>query len=70
MANGNLGYFILASAIVWSAVIIGCAVILKGTSYYNEISPVLTGGMLFHLLFIWGPLGALSRKKKAGKSGE
>jgi len=30
MTKGKIGYFILASAIVWGAVIIGCAMVLKG----------------------------------------
>ncbi|MFC1501870.1 hypothetical protein ACFL6A_00490 [bacterium] len=68
MKKSKIGYFIIASAIVWGAVILGCALKLKGTPYYDEISPILTGGTIFHLLFIWGPLGILSRKNKEEKS--
>ena len=67
MKKGKIGYFILASAIVWGAVIIGCALKLKGTPCYNEISLILIGGAAFHLLFIWGPLGNLFRKIKEEK---
>ena len=57
MKKGIIGYFIIGSAIIWGAVMLGCSFKLKGTPYYEEISPVLTGGALFHLLFIWTPLG-------------
>ena len=52
MKKSKIGYFIIASAIVWGAVIIGCSLKLKGTPYYDEISPILIGGAIFHLIFI------------------
>ena len=67
MKANKIGYFIIASALVWGAVIIGCALKLKGTPYFNEISPILTVGTVIHLLFIWGPLGSGARKKKNDK---
>ncbi|MFC2151494.1 hypothetical protein ACFLSE_03125 [Bacteroidota bacterium] len=63
MKKGAIGYFIIASAIIWGAVIIGCSLKLRGTTYYQEISPVLIGGMLTHLFFIWGPLVSQFKKK-------
>jgi hypothetical protein len=68
MKKSKIGYLIIASAIVWGAVIIGCALKLKGTPYYDEISPILIGGAGFHLLFIWGPLGSQFLKNKEEKS--
>lgn len=68
MKKSKIGYFIIASAIIWGAVIIGCALKLKGTPYYNEISPILIVGAGFHLIFIWGPLGNQFRKNKEEKS--
>lgn len=56
MKKKSIGAFIIASAIVWGLVILGCALRLKGTSMYEEISLILYGGVVFHLLFIWGPL--------------
>lgn len=64
MKKGTLGYAIISSALVWGALIIGCALKLKGTPYYETIRPILVGGVIFHLLFIWGPLGAQIRKNK------
>ena len=55
---------IIGSAIIWGAVIIGCSLKLKGTAYYEEISPVLIGGMITHLILIWGPLAGQFMKKK------
>ncbi len=52
------GYFIIASAIIWGAVIIGCSLKLKGTGCYDQISTILIGGFICHLLFIWGPIAA------------
>ena len=60
----SIGIFIISSAIVWGAVIIACASKLKGTSCYDEISLILYGGVIFHLFFIWAPLGAMFRKNK------
>ncbi len=59
----SIGFFIIASAIVWGAVILGCSLKLKGTGCYDEISNILIVGSTFHLLFIWGPLAAIQFSK-------
>jgi len=61
----SIGIFIITSAIIWGAVIVGCALKLKGTGYFEEISTILTLGVVFHLLFIWGPLAVQFKKLKA-----
>lgn len=61
MEKKSIGYFIIGSAIIWGAVIFGCSLKLKGTGCYDQISTILIGGFIAHLLFIWGPLVA---KKK------
>lgn len=61
MEKKSIGYFIIGSAIIWGAVIIGCSLKLKGTGCYDQISTILIVGFICHLLFIWGPLVA---KKK------
>lgn len=66
MATGKIGYYIIASAIVWGAVIIGCSYVLKGTGCYDEIRNILIGGVLAHLVLIWGPLTVGARKNKEG----
>ncbi|MFO7888753.1 MAG: hypothetical protein R6V04_00280 [bacterium] len=59
--------FIIASAIIWGAVIIGCSLKLKGTECFKEISNILSAGAVFHLLFIWGSLATQLKKiKKEG----
>ncbi len=68
MKKNNVGYLIIASAIIWGLVIVGCALKLRGTPYYEEISPVLIGGVITHMLLIWAPLGIQLRKKKEDKS--
>ncbi len=67
MTKGKIGYFIIVSAIVWGATIIGCALVLQGTPYKQDVTNILIGGASFHLLFIWGPLGNLFRKIKEEK---
>ena len=56
--------YIIASAIVWGAVIIGCSLKLKGTGCFDEITYILSTGTVFHLLFIWGPLAIQFKKLK------
>jgi hypothetical protein len=60
----SIGLFIIASAIIWGAVIIGCSMKLKGTGCFDEISYILSAGAGIHLLLIWGPLTIQLRKVK------
>jgi len=64
MKKKSIGSIIIASAILWGAVMIGCAYKLKGTGCYDEISLILFGGMFTHLLFVWAPMGILFKKSK------
>lgn len=64
----SIGGYIIASAILWGAVIIGCALKLEGTSMYEEISMILYAGVILHLLFIWGPLAIQLKGNKEEKS--
>jgi len=64
----SIGFFIIASAIIWGAVILGCSLKLKGTGSFSEISYILGMGAVFHLLFIWGPLAARLKNLKAVKN--
>jgi len=63
MKKSRIGYLIIASAIVWGAVLFSCSIVLKGTPYREEINLIIIGGVVFHLLFIWTPLGNQMRKK-------
>jgi len=63
----TIGAFIMASAIIWGAVIVGSASVLKGTECYDKIQNILVGGVLAHLILIWGPLVLLFKKIKDKK---
>ena len=63
MKKSKIGYFIIGSAIIWGAVILGCAFILKGTECYPKIQLLLGFGVASHLLFIWGPLPSAIKKE-------
>ena len=67
MKKNTYAAIILASAIIWAFVIIGCSFKLKGTTCYDEINLILIGGVLSHI-FMFGALTKpmLSNKKKAG----
>lgn len=60
----TIGAFILGSAIIWAAVIIGSSYALKGTECYDKIQNVLVGGVLLHLILIWIPTAMLFKKLK------
>ena len=63
MQKNQIGYSIIASAVVWGIMIIACSSVLSGTPYKQEVINYLIAGSSFHLLFIWGPLGSQLRKK-------
>ncbi len=46
MKKRSIGSIIIASAIIWGAVLIGCSFSLKGTDCYEEIYLILFGGMI------------------------
>jgi len=56
------GAYIIGSAIIWGAVILGCSWALKGTECYDNISKILIGGTVAHLIIIWGPMAAQMAK--------
>lgn len=63
----SLGMFIIGSAIIWGAVLIGCSLKLKGTGCYDQISSILILGAGLHLILIWGPIAALNIFSKKDK---
>jgi hypothetical protein len=62
MKTKSIGAFIIASAIIWAAVILGCSFALKGTECYDSIQNILVGGVISHIILIWGPVTVLVRK--------
>lgn len=64
MKKNTIGALIIASAIIWGIVMIACSLKLKGTECYDQISLILFGGVISHLILIWGPMGGIIAKKK------
>ncbi|MCF7794403.1 MAG: hypothetical protein K9N09_10615 [Candidatus Cloacimonetes bacterium] len=56
------GATILASAIIWGAVMIAASSELKGTEFKNEVLKIIQYGTFSHFLFIWAPMGILAAK--------
>ncbi len=50
MKKNAYAAIIIASALIWALVIIGCSLKLKGTTCYEEINGILIGGVLSHIL--------------------
>ena len=51
--NSVYAVSIITSAIVWGLVIVGCSVSLKGTGCYEQISALLFGGAISHLIVVY-----------------
>ena len=64
----TIGAFIIASAIIWGVVIVGSSYALRGTECYDKIQNILVGGVLSHIVLIWGPLALLFKKTKENES--
>lgn len=62
--KNRIGRLIIASGVVWAGVIIACYFVLKDTPYTVQINQILTGGAVFHLLFIWNPLAKMRKIKR------
>ena len=60
----TIGIYIIASAIIWGAVIIGCSLKLKDSGCFVDISYILSTASVIHLLFIWGPVAIQFKKLK------
>jgi hypothetical protein len=63
MKKNPIGALLISSAIIWAAVIIGCAFVLKGTSYKDKVTLILIGGMAAHLIVVYFPLGKRLNKQ-------
>ena len=64
MKNTSLGIFIIVSAIIWAAVILGASSKLSDTNCYDEIKFILYGGFIAHLFLVWAPLSTKFKKNK------
>jgi len=59
----TIGWYIIASALIWGLTMIGCALLLRGTDGYMKTQLILGGAAAVHLLFVWLPLAAMIGKK-------
>ena len=62
MKKSTLGALIIASALIWGAVIIGCSLAMKGTECYDKIQNILVGGVITHIIIIWGSFVVFANK--------
>ena len=63
----SIGAYIIASAFIWGAVIVGCSYALRDTPCYDKIQNILAGGFVVHLILVWGPLALFLNKTKANQ---
>jgi len=63
----TIGIYMIASAIIWGAVIVGSSYALKGTECYDKIQNILAGGAVTHLILNWGPVALFFMKIKEKK---
>ena len=68
MNKYNKAALLIGSTLIWAAVIIGSAVVLKGTEYKEAVNRILYYGviihvMMFNMTILW------SKKKSVFKSG-
>jgi len=50
------GRIIVANAIIWAAVILASALVLKGTDYFGQMLPILSGGAGGSIIVLAGGL--------------
>ncbi len=68
MKKSKIRSILISGALIWGVVIIYVAYILKGTEFKNEVISIIAGGIIFHLLFIWIPLGKQYKSKTIDKN--
>lgn len=57
----KLGPFIIATSIVWGAVMVISSFMLKGTDYMHKLTPVLGSGAVISVIFL--PMMLLKKKR-------
>ena len=60
--ESRLGVFIIANSIVWGLVMVGCALVLRGTDQMDRLIPIMAAGAGFSVVIL--PT-LLIRKKRA-----
>ena len=62
MKKINIGWFIIGSAIIWGAIVIGAALLMRGFENKAQVISLLSTGASTHLIIIWIPLAARIKK--------
>ncbi|PLW94759.1 MAG: hypothetical protein C0592_01860 [Marinilabiliales bacterium] len=57
-----IGWYIIGSAIIWGATILGGALILKEN--FKQVSVIFSSAAAIHLIIIWVPLAAQLKKQR------
>lgn len=56
---------LIASSIIWAVVIVGCAMVLRGTEYKDAVNKITFIGVIVHIQ-LFNTMLLWSRKKKEG----
>jgi hypothetical protein len=70
MKKQILGPYILGSAIIWGATIVGASLMMPGFENKARVLSLLGSGAGVHLILVWGPLAAALKKLRAELGGE
>ncbi len=62
MRKQLLGPYIIGSAIIWGAVMVGASLIMASSQDKTQVLSLLGTGAGIHLIIIWGPLAAALKK--------
>jgi len=63
MEEKKIGYALIASAIIWAAVLVGSAMILKDSPLKEQVTRIIFYGTITHLLIVWVPLFKKNKKQ-------
>ncbi len=64
MKTSILGPYILGSAVIWGATIVGASLLMGGVEASARILSLLGGGAAVHLILVWVPLAAALKKTR------
>jgi hypothetical protein len=63
MKKKFIGNFIIGSSIIWGAVVIGAAFLMRGFENKAQVLSLLSTGAGVHLIIVWVPLAARIKKE-------
>ncbi len=54
---------IIASALIWGVTMIACVWVVRDTPYKEEISSIMTTGVIMHMFLVWIPTNIKKKEK-------